>query len=150
MMETPVRPRLVAALSLVFVGFATACAHVGQEQFDTEIAAIRAALELEDPSAAVSNRNAAQIAALATRLDRLTDGLSDLEDEFEVTIERFETAIWLPFLQPAEKQSRALSEANSWMMRQLIPTGQGSSRIGSTRRRSMVAPIAAKAHAATS
>ncbi len=32
MMETPVKPRLTAALIPVFAVFATACAHVGQEE----------------------------------------------------------------------------------------------------------------------
>ena len=40
MMETPVGPRLGAGLILVLAVFATACAHVGQEEFDTEIAAL--------------------------------------------------------------------------------------------------------------
>ena len=93
MMKTPVKPRIMAALSLVFAVFATACAHVGQEEFDTEIAALRAALDLENPSVAVSNRNAAQFAALSARLDRLGSALADLESDFDVTVQRLETAI---------------------------------------------------------
>ena len=93
MMETPVKPRVKAALILVFAVFVTACAHVGQEEFDTEIAALRAALDFENPSVSVSNRNAAQIAALSARLDRLGSALADLESDFDVTVQRLETAI---------------------------------------------------------
>ena len=44
----------------------------------------------------MNSRTAAQVAALSARLDRLTDGLSDLEDEFEVTVERYVATWWKP------------------------------------------------------
>ena len=91
MMGSAVRPRLAAALALVFAVLATACAHVGREDFEVEIAALRAELNGQDNG--MDSRNAAQIAALSARLDRLTDALSDLEGEFDVTVERFATAI---------------------------------------------------------
>ena len=91
MMGSAVKPRLAAALALVFAVLATACAHVGREDFEAEIAELRA--ELEGQDSGMDSRNAAQIAALSARLDRLTDALSDLEGEFDVTVERLETAI---------------------------------------------------------
>ncbi len=91
MMGSPVKPRVAAALALVFAILATACAHVGREDFEAEIAALRAQLEAQDDG--MDGRNAAQIAALSARLDRLTDGLSALQGEFDVTVERLETAI---------------------------------------------------------
>ncbi len=91
MMGSAGKPQLAAALTLVFAALATACAHVGQEDFETEIAALRA--ELGAQGIGMDSRNAAQIAALSARLDRLTDALSGLEGEFDVTVERLETAI---------------------------------------------------------
>ncbi len=91
MMGTAAKPRLAPALTLVFAVFATGCAHVGQEEFQWEIAALRA--ELDERGAGMNSQTAAQVAALSTRLDRLTDALSDLEGEFDVTVERLETAI---------------------------------------------------------
>ena len=91
MMGSANKPRLAAALVLVFAVLATACAHVGREDFEAEIAALRA--ELAAQNNGMSGRNAAQIAALSARLDRLTDGLSALQGEFDVTVERLETAI---------------------------------------------------------
>ena len=91
MVGTQAKPRLAAALTLVFAVLATACAHVGQEAFEAEIAALRA--ELDERGDEMNSRNAAQMAELSARLDRLTDALSDLEGEFDVTVERLETAI---------------------------------------------------------
>ncbi len=97
MMGTLLKPRFAASLTLVFVMFATACAHVGQQDFDTTIAALRAELDARDNEDEMDSRNAAQVAAqlaaFSARLDRLTDALSDLEGEFDVTVERLETAI---------------------------------------------------------
>jgi len=91
MMESAVKPRIAATLALVLMLTATACAHVGREDFEAQIAALRAELEAQDNT--MGGRNAAQIAALSARLDGLTDALSDLEGEFDVTVERFATAI---------------------------------------------------------
>ena len=96
-MAQPTKPRLAAPLTLVFAIFATACAHVRTEDFETEISALRAELaELDgrgERGNQIESRNAAQMAALSARLDRLTDALSDLEGEFDVTVERLGTAI---------------------------------------------------------
>jgi peptidoglycan-associated lipoprotein len=91
MMGTAVTSRLAAALTIGFAVLTTACAHVGQEEFEAEIASLRA--DLDERGIGIESRNSAQIAALSARLDRLTDALGDLEDEFDVTVERFETAI---------------------------------------------------------
>jgi peptidoglycan-associated lipoprotein len=97
MMGKPPRSRLTAPLTLVFAIFATACAHVRTEDFETEIAALKAELaELDERGERgdqIENRNAAQMAELSARLDRLTNGLSYLEGEFDVTVQRLETAI---------------------------------------------------------
>ena len=91
MIGSAIKSRLAAAFTLVFAVLATACAHVGQEDFDAEIAALRAEISSQDNG--MDSRNASQIAALSARMDRLTNGLSNLEDEFDVTVERLETAI---------------------------------------------------------
>ena len=91
MMGTAVTARLTGALTIVFAVLTTACAHVGQEDFDAEIAALRA--ELNDRGVGIESRNSAQIAALSARLDRLSNALEDLEDEFDVTVDRLQTAI---------------------------------------------------------
>ena len=97
MMGKPIKQQLAAPLTLVFAIFATACAHVRTEDFETEISALRAELaELDERGERgdqIESRNAAQMAALSARLDRLTNALSDLEGEFDVTVERLETAI---------------------------------------------------------
>ena len=88
------QPRLIRGAALTFAGITAACAHVGQEQFDSEIAALRAEME---QTASGSNRSTeaqtAQIARLEARLDGLARGLSALEGEFDVTVQRLETAI---------------------------------------------------------
>ncbi len=69
MMGTAVAARLTGALTIVFAVLTTACAHVGQEDFDAEIAALRA--ELNDRGVGIESRNSAQIAALsATHVHR--------------------------------------------------------------------------------
>ena len=83
--------RLVPALALAFALLGTACGHVGQKAFEAEIGALRS--ELDARGGAMNSQTAAQVAALSARLDRLTSALSDLEGEFEVTVERLETAI---------------------------------------------------------
>ncbi len=85
------RPRLIRGAALTFAVITAACAHVGQEQFDTEMAALRA--ELEQTASGSNRRTEAQLARLETRLDGLARGLSGLEREFDVTVQRLETAI---------------------------------------------------------
>ena len=85
------RPRLIRGAALTFAVITAACAHVGQEQFDTEMAALRA--EMEQTASGSNRRTEAQVARLETRLDGLARGLSALEREFDVTVQRLETAV---------------------------------------------------------
>jgi len=55
------------------------------------MAALRA--ELEQTASGSNRRTEAQLARLETRLDGLARGLSGLEREFDVTVQRLETAI---------------------------------------------------------
>ncbi len=96
-METPTKPQLTAALTLFFAVFITACAHVQRDDYDADMAAVRAELaQLDERSARAEQtdtRNAAQTAALSTRMDGLTEALSILELEFDVAVEVFASAI---------------------------------------------------------
>ena len=85
------RPRLIRGAALTFACITAACAHVGQDQFETELAALRA--EMERTSGASSRSTEAQMAQLEARLDGLARGLSGLEREFDVTVQRLETAV---------------------------------------------------------
>ena len=85
------RPRLIRGAALTLAVITAACAHVGQEQFDTEMAALRA--EMEQTASGSNRRTEAQLARLETRLDGLARGLSALEREFDVTVQRLETAV---------------------------------------------------------
>ena len=84
-------PRLIRGTALTFAVITTACAHVGQDQFDAEVAALRA--EIEQTSGDSNRRTQAQLAQLAAQLDGLARGLSQLETEFDVTVQRLETAV---------------------------------------------------------
>ncbi len=85
------RPRLIRGAALTFAVITAACAHVGQEQFDTEMAALRA--EMEQTASGSDRRMEAQLARLESRMDGLARGLSALEGEFDVTVQRLETAV---------------------------------------------------------
>ncbi len=85
------RPRLIRGAALTFAGITAACAHVGQEQFDSEIAALRA--EMQQTASGSNRRTEAQMARLEARLDGLARGLSELEGDFDVTVQRLETAV---------------------------------------------------------
>ncbi len=84
-------PRLIRGAALTFAVATAACAHIGQEQFDSEIAALRA--EMQQTTSGSNRRTEAQLAGLEARLDGLTRGLSALEEEFDVTVQRLETAV---------------------------------------------------------
>ncbi len=85
------RPRLIRGAALTFAGITAGCAHVGQDQFDSEVAALRAEMELTTSGS--NRRTEARLAQLEARLDGLARGLSQLEREFDVTVERLETAV---------------------------------------------------------
>ena len=85
------RPRLIRGAALTFAGLTAACAHVGKDQFDMELGALRA--EIEQTSGTSNRRTEVQMAQLEGRLDGLARGLSGLEREFDVTVQRLETAV---------------------------------------------------------
>ena len=85
------RPLLLGGAALTFAVITTACAHVGPDQFDAEIAALRA--EIEQANSDSNRRTESQLAQLEARLDGVARGLSGLEREFDVTVQRLETAI---------------------------------------------------------
>ncbi len=85
------RSRLIRGAALALAGITAACAHVGQEQFETEMAALRA--EIEQNTGESNRRTEAQLDQLEARLDGLARGLSEMEREFDVTVQRLETAI---------------------------------------------------------
>ena len=62
------RARLIRGAALTFAGITAACAHVGQEQFDSEIAALRA--EMEQTASGSNRQTEAQMARLEARLLR--------------------------------------------------------------------------------
>ena len=88
---TGLRPRLIRGAALTFAGITAGCAHVGQDQFDAEVAALRAEIELTTSGS--NRRTEARLAQLEARLDGLARGLSQLEREFDVTVQRLETAV---------------------------------------------------------
>ncbi len=85
------RPRLIMGAALTLAVITAACAHVGQEEFNSEIAALRA--EMQQTASGSNRRTEAQLARLETRLDGLARGLSELEGEFDVTVQRLESAV---------------------------------------------------------
>ncbi len=85
------RPRLIRGAALTFAGITAACAHVGQDQFDAEVAALRA--EIEQSSDDSDRQTQARLAQLEAQLDGLARGLSQLEREFDVTVQRLETSV---------------------------------------------------------
>ncbi len=86
------------ALALGMAASVGACAHVGQDQFDAEIASLRSRIEQGDAANQRSvdelgRRSDEQMAELSARLDGLARALTELQGEFDVTVERLETAV---------------------------------------------------------
>jgi peptidoglycan-associated lipoprotein len=79
------------ALILVLLGFTTACAHVGQQEFDEGLASLRADLtaQMEAGDEALAQR----VADTEARLAALESDVAALEEEFGATVERLETAL---------------------------------------------------------
>ena len=67
-------PHLIKGAALTFAGLAAACAHVGQDQFDTELAALRALLEVELASRALPRAHM----ALIDRLQSITHTIGEV------------------------------------------------------------------------
>lgn len=77
-------------LALVLGG----CSHVGQDDFDAEMAQIRAEIETGDERLGTRIDDVeSRTMALEERMDALETELRALEEEFDVTVERMETAL---------------------------------------------------------
>lgn len=84
--------------ALVLVGvlvLLTGCAHVNQEQFAAEMDALRQEMQAEDQAVEdrVSDRLDGMSGDLDGRITALADELGELRGEFEVTVERLESAV---------------------------------------------------------
>ena len=93
MMNTGTRSRLAATLTLTLVSasLVAGCAHVSHEQFEAEIAALRAETGNggQGDGGESARRTEARMNQLSARLDALARGLSELQREFDnVTIVR--------------------------------------------------------------
>jgi len=78
----------------VVVG-ASACAHVGREEYETGMASLREDLtrQMNEGDDAVANRLGARIDGVEGRVAQLEKDIQSLEEEFGVTVERLETAL---------------------------------------------------------
>ena len=85
------RSHLTGILTFALTGLGTACATVGQDTFDTEIAALRN--EMAEGDRRMGRRTDEQMVELSARLDRLTRELAAFQSDFDVAVERLETAI---------------------------------------------------------
>ncbi len=98
MADTGRTPYIVAALTLVLAGMTGACAYVGQERFDTEIESLRRQIEEDDRTERqriddLSRHSNERMEELSERLNGLSRSLSELRSEFDVTVERLESAV---------------------------------------------------------
>ena len=98
MINTGTRSRLGVALTLFLAGLTGACAHVGQDQFDAEVESLRREIEEGDRANEqrvddLGRRTDEQMEELSARLDGLAQSLSELRGEFDVTVERLESAV---------------------------------------------------------
>lgn len=87
-----------AGLALLLSIGAAGCAHVGQDDFDAEITALRAEMAEGDQQVADELGNRidgveARTEALETRMATLEGELRSLEQEFDVTVERLEASL---------------------------------------------------------
>lgn len=97
-METRSSRPAAIALVLGIAASVGACAHVGQDQFDSEIASLRSQIEQGDAANRqgldeLGRRTDERMEELSARLDGLTRALTQLEGQFDVTVERLETAV---------------------------------------------------------
>lgn len=90
------RFRTVAVLGVLAAATTlSACAHVGRSEFDAEMAMIRQ--EITEGDDGVERRMGGRIDDLEARFDRFSAdteaALAELRDEFDMQMERFETAL---------------------------------------------------------
>ena len=96
MMNTGTRSRLAATLTLVSASLVAGCAHVSHEQFEAEIAALRAEPGNvgQGDGGEAARRTEARMNQLSARVDALARGLSELQREFDnVTVDRTGTSV---------------------------------------------------------
>jgi peptidoglycan-associated lipoprotein len=76
------------------VGLLSGCAHVGQEDFQAEMAQIREEIQTGDQQLANRIDNVeASVAALAQRMDALEGDLQELAAEYDATVSRLEASL---------------------------------------------------------
>jgi peptidoglycan-associated lipoprotein len=87
--------RLALLGTLGLVAGTSACAHVGRDEFDQGLADLRAEMsqEIQDGDAAVEGRLGSRMDGMEARLAQLDEDLQSLQEEFDVTVERLETAL---------------------------------------------------------
>lgn len=98
MINRTITPRTLAAMTLLLPGLSGACAHVGQEQFDAELASVRQQIEEGDRATQERVDNLGrltedQMEEMSARMDALARSLTTLQSEFDVTVERLESAV---------------------------------------------------------
>jgi outer membrane protein OmpA-like peptidoglycan-associated protein len=98
MINATIRPRTLAAMTLLLPGLTGACAHVGQKQFDAELASLRQQIEEGDRTTLervddLGRLTDDQMEEMSARLDGLARSLTTLRSEFDVTVERLESAV---------------------------------------------------------
>lgn len=96
-MITGIHSRAAVAATLVGAVFSGACAHVGQEQYDSDLASLRQQMEeMEVSNSAERSEMEAlerRMDEMDARMDGLAQNLEGLQSEFDVTVERLEMAV---------------------------------------------------------
>jgi peptidoglycan-associated lipoprotein len=87
---TPSRFAILAGLGLI--GATSACSTVSPEEMDTGLAALRAEMmgEMQAGDEAVSQQLGSRINSVEQRVAQLESDLQEMEQEFEVTVQRLE------------------------------------------------------------
>ena len=98
MINPTIRPQTLAAMTLLLPGLTGACAHVGRERFDAELASLRQQIEEGDRATQEGVDNLgrltdSQMEEMSARMDALARSLTTLQGEFDVTVERLESAV---------------------------------------------------------
>lgn len=87
-----IRRRTVQGAGVLLAGAVLAgCAHVGQDEFETEMARVRA--EMQEGDQGVENRLNQRVDAVENRMDQLATELQGLEEELDLQVERLEASL---------------------------------------------------------
>jgi outer membrane protein OmpA-like peptidoglycan-associated protein len=84
----PLRGAMLAASGLILL---SACAHVGQDQYDADMSQLRQ--EMQEGDQAVEARLMSEIQQVENQVASLAQELTAFRDDFNVTVERMEAAI---------------------------------------------------------